>query len=150
VAETKEGVVQAVTEKFGGALQMDGEWLSFSNVNFRDEPWTEPKKGMTVRVVLNPWEKDDGTTKMYVKSIEDISPFEEVETVDAMGNVTTYSQHKEPFRSPAQIMRGDALRCATDTVIATAKGDVGTDGFAAAVVALAAYYLQFIESGMSE
>lgn len=160
MAETKEleGVVASTTEKFGGAVSIGGQWYSYSQESFRSEEWHSPKKGENVRLTLNPWEKDDGTVKYYVKAItllDDIEFTEEEITGEKItgekttGEKTTYVA-REPFRTPAQIMRGEALRAAVDVLNVRTAADYDPDALAAAIVAQAAYFMQYIESSGGE
>lgn len=74
-----EVTVENTAEKFGGSLYADGQWWAYSKEEYRG-PWYSPKKGDRVRLILNPWHKEDGTVKWYVKAIESLAPFTEEET----------------------------------------------------------------------
>jgi hypothetical protein len=109
----KEGVVQSVTDKFDGAVQVDGQWWSYTKNRKPDAVWTDPKKGDHIKMHLNPWEKDDGSVKYYVVGIEIINAFEEVATVGENGEVVL--QWQDPTRR--SIEKQVALKAAVDTCI---------------------------------
>lgn len=71
-----EATVENTSEKFGGSLYANGQWWAYSKEEYRGS-WYSPKKGDRVRLILNPWHKEDGTTKWYVKSIESLATFED-------------------------------------------------------------------------
>ena len=104
-----EGLVEKVEWPEGkqGRLSLGGQvWFLETNEKYR-RAWVDPKPGMTVRLSIDPWTKNDGSTAFTVKGIEDISPFEEADT------------QTEPYLSKvvsrdSHIARAVALKAAVD------------------------------------
>ena len=143
-----EGIVDAVERVEGRqpSLTIRGQkWFMEPQERFQ-RAWVEPRKGMTVRIEVDPWTKRDGSIGWTVKQIEDISPFE---NVDMEPETQPYlSKREDSWRTPSQIMRTDALRIASEALGIRAPHDYDTDAFAAAAVAMASVYFQYIESGL--
>ena len=104
-----EGLVEKVEWPEGkqGRLSLGGQvWFLETNEKYR-RAWVDPKPGMTVRLSIDPWTKNDGSTAFTVKGIEDISQFEEADT------------QTEPYLSKvvsrdSHIARAVALKAAVD------------------------------------
>ena len=123
-----EGLVEKVEWPEGkqGRLSLGGQvWFLETNEKYR-RAWVDPKPGMTVRLSIDPWTKNDGSTAFTVKGIEDISPFEEADTSI---EVTPYARHGDfEHRGPEtysskrsatdrSIQNQVALKAAVDTMI---------------------------------
>jgi hypothetical protein len=140
------GVVEQIypkDEKGDGSLKIGGKYYKYSVLNRRKDPWEPPQAvGQTVSLVYNESEYN-GKTYNWVESIQVIesAPFTEADMAQP-------DSSKVPFRSPQQIMRSDALRIASDGMAVRAPQDYDATAFGAAVVALASYYMAYIESGL--
>ena len=115
-AATKQSQIEGLVEKVEwpegkqGRLSLGGQvWFLETNEKYR-RAWVDPKPGMTVRLSIDPWTKNDGSTAFTVKGIEDISPFEEVpddteHRPDYLSKVVSRDNH---------IARAVALKAAVD------------------------------------
>jgi hypothetical protein len=150
-----EGIIDAVDRPEGKSpsLTLNGQkWYMESQARFQRN-WVEPRKGMTVRVEVDPWTKNDGTIGWTVKQIEDISEFTEEEVNGAtVSNNVAYLQgsatKRGEFRTPSQIMRTSALESAVNVVIASSQPQQNANALSATVLAQAAVFFEWIESGL--
>ena len=115
-----EGLVEKVEWPEGkqGRLSLGGQvWFLETNEKYR-RAWVDPKPGMTVRLSIDPWTKNDGSTAFTVKGIEDISPFEEADTMGQFiePNPFDYSS-KRRSSTDRSIEKQVALKAAVDTMV---------------------------------
>ena len=142
------GVVEQIypkDEKGDGSLKIGGKYYKYSVLNRRKDPWEPPQAvGQTVSLVYNESEYN-GKTYNWVESVSTVEQFGEVDT---MGAETT--KVREPFRTPAQLMRTSAVEIATNLVIASSQPQQSADALVATVIAHADAIYQYIKSGLSD